>query len=383
MDGTESWVGVGRPRFPGVRRIAVLRGSGIGDLVQSLPAAEALAAAYPRAELTLIGTPAHLALLGGRPSPFHALVELPVHPGLRAGPEDPAATTAFRRWFREQHVDLAVQLHGGGRNSNPFLLGLGARHTVGSATEDAPALERTRPFLHLQHEVLRGLEVVALAGAVPTSLEPRLRLRAVERAQRDATRTGPPTVVVHPGASDPRRHWPVERFATVVAALVADGVRVELVGDTAEVALAEQLRASVADPAGLLTSRAGEQTLGELVGTLAAADVVLGNDSGPRHVAAAVGTRTAGVYWVGNVVTAAPLSRSRHRIQVGFTTRCPVCGRDLSEPGWTAERCEHDPSIVADVDPGRVLTDVRALLADAVQERRAAARTGGARGQAG
>ena len=385
MDARTSWVGLPAPRFRGVRRIAVLRGSGLGDLVQSLPAAEALAAAYPDAALTLLGVPAHLALLADRPSPYAALRELPVRPGVRSGVEDPAATAAFLARARDERFDLAVQLHGGGRNANPFLLELGARHTVGSRTDDAPELERWRPFLHLQHEVLRGLEVVALAGAEPVGLEPRLHLRPAEQEQRDAARSGPPTVVVHPGATDPRRHWPVERFAAVVSALVADGARVEVVGDASEVDLAEALLAAVDDRDGRVTSRAGRQDLGGLVGTLATADVVLANDSGPRHVAAAVGTRTAGVYWVGNVVTAAPLGRSRHRIQVGFTTHCPVCGRDLTEPGWTAERCEHDPSIVADVDPGRVLADVRALLADAVRERRTAAetRTGGGHGQAG
>lgn len=383
MDVTRSWVGRAGPRFPDVRRVAVLRGSGLGDLVQSLPAAEALAAAYPDAALTLLGTPGHLALLADRPSPYRTLLALPARPGVQAGIEDPAATDAFLAHARAQRFDLAVQLHGGGRNANPFLLELGARHTVGSRTEDAPELERWRPFLHLQHEVLRGLEVVALAGAEPVGLEPRIHLRPAEQEQRDGARGGPPTVVVHPGASDPRRHWPVERFAAVVTALVADGVRVELVGDAGEVGLARALLAAVDDPDRRVRSRVGEQDLGALVATLAAADVVLANDSGPRHVAAAVGTRTVGVYWVGNVVTAAPLGRSRHRVQVGFTSRCPVCGRDLTEPGWTAERCEHDPSIVADVDPQRVLADVRALLADAVRERRTTTTTGGGRGQAG
>lgn len=383
MEVENTWVGRAAPRFPDVRRAAVLRGSGLGDLVQSLPAAEALAAAYPDAALTLLGTPGHLALLADRPSPYRTLLALPARPGVQAGVEDPAATAAFLAHARAQRYDLAVQLHGGGRNANPFLLGLGARHTVGSRTEDAPELERWRPFLHLQHEVLRGLEVVALAGAEPVGLEPRIHLRPAEQEQQDAALGGPPTVVVHPGASDPRRHWPVERFAAVVGALVADGVRVSVVGDAGEAGLAEALLAAVDDPDRRVRSLVGEQDLGALVGTLASADVVLANDSGPRHVAAAVGTRTVGVYWVGNVVTAAPLGRSRHRVQVGFTTHCPVCGRDLTEPGWTAERCGHDPSIVADVDPGRVLADVRALLADAVQERRTAAGTGGGRGQTG
>lgn len=363
-----SWVGGVAPPFPDVHRIAVLRGSGLGDLVQALPAVEALAAAYPGAELTLLGAPAHVALLRGRPSPFTALEVLPVRPGLRdGGPEDPATTASFLERLRAQRLDLAVQLHGGGRNSNPFVLDLGARHTVGSRTEDAAPLERWRPFVYYQHEVVRGLELVALAGAVPVGLEPRLRLDEEETARRAARRPDRPTVVLHPGATDPRRRWPVAAFAEVAAALVADGARVVVVGDeedrTAAAAVVDGVRARAGAADGAVTSRAGDQTLAELVALLLDSDLVLANDSGPRHVAAALGLPTVGIYWVGNVVNAGPLGRSRHRVQISFATRCAVCGVDITQVGWTAERCAHDESVVAEVPPARVLDDVRALLA--------------------
>jgi ADP-heptose:LPS heptosyltransferase len=359
-----SWVGRGMPPFDDVRRIAVLRGSGLGDLVQALPAVEALRATYPQASVTLLGAPAGVALLQGRPSPFTALEVLPVRPGLRAGgPEDPAATAAFLGRLRESRLDLAVQLHGGGRNANPFLLELGARHTVGSRTEDAALLERWRPFVYYQHEVVRGLEVVALAGAAPVQLEPRLPLTPAEQSRRAARRPARPTVVLHPGATDPRRRWPPAAFAVVASALVADGVRVVVVGDATDRSAAAEILARAVDPGGLLSSRAGELTLAELVPLLLDADVVLANDSGPRHVAAALGLPTVGVFWVGNVVNAGPLGRSRHRVQLSFTAACSVCGVDLTQVGWTAERCAHDESIVADVPPERVLADVRALLA--------------------
>ena len=224
-DRDGGWVGDLRPRFADVRRIAVLRGSGLGDLVQALPAVAALGAAYPAAEVTLIGTSAHVALLRGRPSPFTALEVLPSGTGVwGGGPPDPVGTRAFVERVRERQLDLAVQLHGGGRTSNPFVLGLGARHTIGSRTADATELERTRPFVYYQHEGVRALEVVALAGAAPVGLEPRLPLLPDERARRRDRTPDRPVVVLHPGATDPRRRWPAASFASVAGALLADGV---------------------------------------------------------------------------------------------------------------------------------------------------------------
>jgi ADP-heptose:LPS heptosyltransferase len=104
--------------------------------------------------------------------------------------------------------------------------------------------------------------------------------------------------------------------------------------------------------------------LGALAGLLESCDVMLGNDSGPRHLAQAVGTPTAGIYWVGNAIMAAPLGRATHRVQMGWTTHCPVCGTDLTQVGWTARRCEHDDfSLTEAVEPAEVFRDVVDLTA--------------------
>jgi ADP-heptose:LPS heptosyltransferase len=110
-------------------------------------------------------------------------------------------------------------------------------------------------------------------------------------------------------------------------------------------------------------SLAGRLDLPGLVGVLAEAAVVLANDSGPRHLAQAVGAKTVGIFVFGNTINAMPFGRGRHRIRLGRITRCPICGRDATQVGWTAERCEHDPSYVADVPVDDVLEDVLALLA--------------------
>ena len=64
-------------RVPGVRRIAVLRANAIGDFIFTLPALEALRAAYPQAEIVLLAKKWHAAFLRGRPGPVDRVVAVP------------------------------------------------------------------------------------------------------------------------------------------------------------------------------------------------------------------------------------------------------------------------------------------------------------------
>ncbi|MFB9795615.1 glycosyltransferase family 9 protein [Arthrobacter citreus] len=353
--------------FEGVKRIAVLRGGGLGDLMFAMPALDALAASYPEAELTLLGTPLHAALLAGRPGPVDRVEVLPHAEGVRPGRPDPAALASFLAGMRARKFDLAVQVHGGGRNSNPFLLELGAAHTVGTRTPDAVPLERTIPYVYYQHEVLRALEVAGLAGAVPLSLEPQLEVLPVEEEKAAAyVVPGRDLVTLHPGATDPRRRWPAPAFAAVAARAAADGCQVLVVGDDSDRALAEQIVAlslAAAGPGAVVGSVAGKLDIGTLAAVLKTSAVMVGNDSGPRHLAQAVGTPTVGVYWFGNVINAGALGRTRHRVHMSWVSACPVCGVDVTQVGWTAERCPHDDSFVATVDPEAVYADVAELRA--------------------
>jgi Glycosyltransferase family 9 (heptosyltransferase) len=89
-------------------------------------------------------------------------------------------------------------------------------------------------------------------------------------------------------------------------------------------------------------------------------DVVLANDSGPRHVAMAVGTATVGVFWAPNMINAAPVGRRRHRVHPGWTVHCPRCGAPLA--AGDELRCAHEESWVLDVRVEPVLADVLELL---------------------
>lgn len=356
--------------FSHVRRIAVLRGGGLGDFLVVEPAIRALASAYPEADITLLGSPVHAALLAHRPGPVQRVEVVPFSPGVREGaPMDAAVTATFLTEMRSRRFDLAVQLHGGGRYTNPFLVQLGATNTVGMATTDAPKLDRTVPFEFYQHETIRALEVAAAAGARPTTLEAAIDVRGVE-LEAAAALLPPgvaPLLVVHPGATDPRRRWPAERFASVAASAASAGARVVIVGDASESSLAESIleraRSALLLRAQLeaVVSLAGRLSIGELAGVLAQAQVVLANDSGPRHLAHAVGAPTVGVYWVGNLINAGPLTRSRHRVELSWTTSCPVCGIEVTSP--TGRRCPHDVSFVGDVSTAAIAADVSELMA--------------------
>lgn len=366
--GIRGWgVGPVLEKFADVSRIAVLRGGGLGDLLFALPAVTALVAAYPGAAVTLLGSPGHADLLRSTLAPVGDVRILPAAEGLRPGTNDPSGVEEFVASMRREEFDLAVQLHGGGRFSNPFLLRLGARHTVGSRTPDAAPLERTVPYTYYQHEPLRGLEVAGLAGAPPVQLEARLRPMEVSAAgvtdllQSHGDSPGTPVVAIHPGATDPRRRWPAERFGEVAAACAADGCRVLVVGTADEQPLADDVVAAAGSSR--VTSVAGELSLGSLAALLEQCAVLLGNDSGPRHLAQALGTPTVGLYWVGNLINAGPLGRTQNRVHLSWLTHCPECGADVTQVGWTAARCAHDTSLLAGISAADVYRDVRNFTA--------------------
>ena len=358
--------------FEEIRSIAVLRGGGLGDVLFAAPALAALRATYPQARITLLGTPLHRELLTGRFPAVDAVEVIPRVPGEHA--DDAADRDAVEALVERLagQFDLGVQIHGGGRNSNPLLLRFGPRHTVGTRTKDAAPLERNLAYVYYQHEILRALEVVGLAGCRPVTLEPRITPSTQDRAAGDAwLRDLPrPVLVVHPGATDPRRRWPEPRFAEITARFVRAGGSAVVVGGSQDAQAAEQIAAGAAAEGAAGRVRCGtELTMSELVGILSGADVFAGNDSGPRHLAHALGTPTASVYWFGNLINAGPFERGRHRVQLSWTTHCPTCGRDATQVGWTAERCGHDDSFVADVEVGAVWDDVQMLTATTVRSR--------------
>jgi ADP-heptose:LPS heptosyltransferase len=343
-----------------VHKLAVLRANAIGDYLVSLPALEALRAAYPAAELVLLATGWHADFLAGRPGPVDRCLSVPPTVGVRDDqpPALPATVDRFFAGMRTERFDLAIQLQGGGRHSNPFVSRLGARVTAGSQAPDAPPLDRTVPYTLHQHEIHRFLEVADLVGATPVTLEPRLQVTAADQAEAAAALATDdrPLIVLHPGANDPRRRWPTERLAEVGNELARKGARLAVVGTAADRPLADRLLATLEGEAADLTGRLG---LGGLTGLLAQATLLVGNDSGPRHLAAAVGTATVAVYWGVSLGTYGPLYRARHRAPTSWRLHCPVCGANALHHDC---RPSHEASFVADVTTDEVLAEALDLL---------------------
>jgi ADP-heptose:LPS heptosyltransferase len=359
------------PRLDDVRKIVALRPGAVGDFVFALPALHALKQAYPEAELVLAGKAWHRMFLGGRPGPVDRVVEIPAIPGVGVPPavdatlsavapgkaptmaleaQAEAESNAVERFIdemRAERFDLALQMVGGGRYSNPFLSRFGARLTVGARTPDAPLLDRWVAYREPGQRRLALLEIAGLAGAaipLPSAAQPELALTEADRNEAAAIVPAMPCerlILLQPGASDPRRRWPARSFAALGDRLARRGSRIAINGSRDEVDLVHEVAAHMHAPAIVL---AGRLSLGGLCGLLERTALIVSNDTGPLHLGLALGVPSVGIFWLTNLIEGMPLRPSSLHAALSVRTRCPVCDQDNLDT-----RCPHDVSFVADV----------------------------------
>ena len=345
---------------PGVRTIAVLRPNAVGDFMFALPALHALRGSYPDAHIIVLGKQWHADFLRGRPGPFDEVVALPPYPGVGGEPDAgiaPASGLRIMHGLRERGIDLALQMYGGGRYSNPFLKELGAPLTAGTATPDAEPLDRILAYGAHVNRRLELLQVAALVGAQPRLMPRELQVTPEDRVMAEQAMPPAPgerIVILHPGASDPRRRWPPERFAQVADALARHGATMVISATAEERDIANEIESSMAHrPVNL----AGRLSLRALCGLLERSTMMLSNDTGPLHMALSLGKPGVGIFWLTNLIESGPLNQHLLRPALSLQAHCPVCGHDNRQ-----SRCIHDDCFVDDIPADAVEHDALDLF---------------------
>jgi ADP-heptose:LPS heptosyltransferase len=278
----------------GPGRIAVFRALKLGDLLCAVPTLRALKRTWPGAHVTLIGLPWARELAARFPAYVDEFMAFPGFPGLPESRCEPARAVEFLCATQARRFDLALQLHGSGELSNPLVALFGARSSAGFFREGQYCPDRRTflPWRDDEPEVERGVRLVASLGARPAGLELEVPVRPADRAELESIQ-GVDTVLcrdyvcVHPGAQLPSRRWYPERFAVVADALALRGFKVVVTGTASEVPLARRVIERMAAP---VVDLAGRTTLGALTALVDGARLVVSNDTGVRHVAAARGT---------------------------------------------------------------------------------------------
>jgi len=348
------------------RRILCVRLDSLGDVLMCTPAMRALRQAVPGRTLTLLGSPSGAAALPFIPELTDAIAWEAPWSSRAPVPATHADGLALVAALTARAFDAAVIFTTYTQSALPAALlcqlaGIPLRlahcreNPYGLLTDWIPDPE---PATIVRHEVQRQLALVQRVGcrsAAPgLSFVPRPTDVAATRARLGAAGIDPdrPYVLLHPGASAASRRYPAGHWAQVLRLLAHDPqLPLVLTGNAAESELVDQIQFASAVPAISLT---GRLTLGELGAALQRAAVVVTNNTGPAHIAAAVSTPVVDLYALTN-----PQHTPWHvRSRVLFhDVPCRFCYKSMCPEGHQA--------CLAGVGPERVAAAVRELLGTA------------------
>jgi len=304
-------------RWRSVRNLLAVRLDNIGDLLMTTPALNAVRNCLPEARITLLTSPAGAAAAHHVPGidaaiPFAAPWVTPRDDAPLAGE---LGENELRMAIRlaEQRFDAAVIFTVCTQSALPAALlcrlaGIPLR--LAYSRENPYELltdwlpERDVIGDGMRHEVARQIDLVAAVGLFSGDphLHFRYRIENVRRLQELMLLAGhdpvQPYFVVHPGASAPSRRYPAVHFG-VAADIIAreSGCTAIYTGSENESVLVEEARAVMGE---LSVSLAGHLDLGELAALIAGAEVVVANNTGPVHIAAAVNTPVVDLYALTN-----------------------------------------------------------------------------------
>jgi heptosyltransferase-2 len=345
-----------------IRRILVREVNWVGDAVLTLPALEALDARFPQAEITLLASPWVGGLFAGHPTVDRTIGYRTedLHRGLRG-------RWRLTRELKEGRFDLAVLFP----NSldaalTPWLAGIPRR--VGYPTDGRGWL-LTHPVSDRsgatgRHQVERYLAIVRALGGdgtlslrLPVTEEARRRSDALLRDRGIAPAA--PLVAMNPGSVyGSAKRWPADRFAAVADGLLESrGATILLIGSEGERPVLDQVAAHMRRPA---VNLGGRTDLLALVGVLERARLLVSNDTGAMHVAAAVGTPVLAVFGPTDPVATGPLGRWARVVRVPvpcspcLLRECPIDHRCME--GVAVEEVLREAQVLLDTADASRLT---------------------------
>lgn len=300
-----------------VRRVGIVLLTGIGDVVHGLPIANDLKRARPAARVVWIAEPAPARVLEHHPA-VDDVVVFRKDRGARGVAE-------LARDLRRRRCDVALNMQRYFKGVFPALLS-GARVRIGlprSKTRDGVSLFNThhlpeRPWCHTQDLLLGYRGALGLPESDP--VEWGIAFSAAERAEQERffAAFDRPTIGLVLASANPRKDWPAERWAPLADALEREhGARVLLVGGPGarERAVVERTLASARSrPVDATTD-----SVRRMMWTVDGLDLLIAPDTGPLHLAHALGTPVIGLFGHTNPARVGPWRRFRDLVIDRYT----------------------------------------------------------------
>jgi len=289
-----------------MKNILIIKLSAIGDVVQALPALEAIKKAFPESRVTWVVEEAAANILEGHPLIDTLLVSgrkswltMLGHP--RTAREGLQRIAAFLQALRATRYDIAIDLQGLFKSG--VLIGLTrADRKIGFAgsrelsscflNERLPAYDRNKHALERYLDVARylGAREVSSSCTLPIGRE----LPAMQQRLSAAGLTRKPLIIMNPVARWETKLWPEKNFAALADRLIAEKqVMIIFTGSRADHATISRILDMMDQHA---ENWAGETTLKELAALSSLADLFVTTDTGPMHVAAAAGAKVLALF---------------------------------------------------------------------------------------
>lgn len=282
-----------------ISKIAIFRALYLGDMLCIIPTVRALRTAYPTAKIFLVGLPWQREFASRFHHYFDHYIEFAGWPGLPEQDVNGNRIMDFLHDIRAHRFDLVLQMQGNGEITNSLCMLWNASKRCGlrKPGEYAPDPSLFPVSEDGEHEILRFFKLLEALGIPTQGTELEFPIFDEEdglarEILRNSNLEVDKYICIHPGARDIRRRWSSAHFATVATQLVADGHKIVLTGSEAERHILAALEASIPGPVVNIVDRFGHLSAGTLAAIIKGARLLISNDTGVSHIAAAVKTRS-------------------------------------------------------------------------------------------